>query len=581
MANSRIVLLPVYKGMVQVTIDKGYRWSDIEHLLLVGLCQSEYTISELMSHSNLPSEVLLEAIHRLMRVGWVEIYETEGRIAFRATLSGLAEADKESLTPMSREQTRKLHFVIDRLTNTVFRSRDFVLLNENSATRLMKERNVDSSLTLPSSIYDQDLPTVAELVEPLLSRDEEFVTYNEDKSEFKRDFYAKLVVTDDEIEGLPENAGAAFRSQVLASVRGAHSIKLNTYPSGNNKLHPIKTWPTCPIELDKEDICIGGKAHDELFDLLLRNARRRVVIHSTFIRYDALEKKLDIFAETVRHGAEIDILWDKGESNNAGKKLRECRKLISDRGLSKAVRIQPTSTGSHAKLLVADDGQGNFLAVLGSCNWLYSGFDSLDVSILLRNRKMVFDCLEVIERLIHRPRFHDAKLRADIVALRREIRPSEDNSGGSVQARLLSLGCHEEIIELARDTAQRNIFVASHKLGGPVETQMLIPLASAAEARSTDVSIYYQVQSGAAVGEAVRAALEEKYTGSVTMSIVRSAHAKLLCWDDDHVVITSLNWLSKDIDAQKQLSEVGLYVKGDGLANYVRESYLSGCKATI
>ena len=98
MTKSHIILLPVYKGVVQATIDKGHRWSDIEHLVLIGLCQNDYTITELECQSNLPSEVLLEAINRLMRAGWVEIKETENRIAFRATLFGLAEAVKVTLT---------------------------------------------------------------------------------------------------------------------------------------------------------------------------------------------------------------------------------------------------------------------------------------------------------------------------------------------------------------------------------------------------------------------------------------------------------------------------------------------------
>ena len=128
MANSQVILLPVYRGVIQATIDKGHRWSDIEHLVLIGLAQNDYTLSDLECQSNLPSEVLLEAINRLMRAGWVEINETADRITFRATSSGLVEADKDTLSSIPREHTRKLHFIVERLGNTVLSSRDCVLL---------------------------------------------------------------------------------------------------------------------------------------------------------------------------------------------------------------------------------------------------------------------------------------------------------------------------------------------------------------------------------------------------------------------------------------------------------------------
>mgnify|MGYP003627492753 FL=1 len=575
MANSQVILLPVYRGVIQATIDKGHRWSDIEHLVLIGLAQNDYTLSDLECQSNLPSEVLLEAINRLMRAGWVEINETADRITFRATSSGLVEADKDTLSSIPREHTRKLHFIVERLGNTVLSSRDCVLLKENKAKRLLAKNKDDPPLVLPVYVFDNDLPTYSEIVEPLLARDEEFVTYNSEKSWLSSDFYAKVIVTGEEIEGLPDNASASLKSLLLAAAGSVSTSKLNADVLDEIAVQSAEKWQECAIELDTKDLCIGGVAHEELFDRLLRNARRRVIIHSTFLGDKALARKLDVFADAVKQGAEIDILWDRAETNAAGKTLRVCRELIKGRGLENQVRVQPTSTGSHAKLLVADDGLGEYVAVVGSCNWLLTGFNSVEISVCFRDRQIVFDCLGILEKLIHRPRFRDVQLRADIVALRNQIKPLEEYQNSPVTARLLSNGCHEKSIELARDTAQRDIFIASHKLGGPVETQMLIPLVSAVKARGVDVNVYYQKQTGPAKGEAVRNALKEKYTNSFQLKQIDAAHAKFLCWDDDHVVITSLNWLSKDIDNQMSLGEVGVYLKGPGLAKYVKEAYLS------
>ena len=46
-------------------------------------------------------------------------------------------------------------------------------------------------------------------------------------------------------------------------------------------------------------------------------------------------------------------------------------------------------------------------------------------------------------------------------------------------------------------------------------------------------------------------------------------HAKLLAWDDDHVVVTSQNWLSADPGPADDRKEIGLYLHAAGAARRV------------
>jgi phosphatidylserine/phosphatidylglycerophosphate/cardiolipin synthase-like enzyme len=55
----------------------------------------------------------------------------------------------------------------------------------------------------------------------------------------------------------------------------------------------------------------------------------------------------------------------------------------------------------------------------------------------------------------------------------------------------------------------------------------------------------------------------------------RELHAKFLLWDDDHVVITSLNWSSADTRADAPQAEIGLYLNSTGLAADLRRRFLS------
>ena len=66
------VAVPVLQGTKKFVFDKGRPWTVIEHALLISVAQGAQSFSELQERSNLPRRVLVEAIVRLMRVGWVE-----------------------------------------------------------------------------------------------------------------------------------------------------------------------------------------------------------------------------------------------------------------------------------------------------------------------------------------------------------------------------------------------------------------------------------------------------------------------------------------------------------------------------
>ena len=54
----------------------------------------------------------------------------------------------------------------------------------------------------------------------------------------------------------------------------------------------------------------------------------------------------------------------------------------------------------------------------------------------------------------------------------------------------------------------------------------------------------------------------------------RELHGKFLLWDDDHVVVTSLNWSSADTRSDAPQAEIGLYIQSPGVAEDVRRRLL-------
>lgn len=54
-------------------------------------------------------------------------------------------------------------------------------------------------------------------------------------------------------------------------------------------------------------------------------------------------------------------------------------------------------------------------------------------------------------------------------------------------------------------------------------------------------------------------------------------HAKILTWDDDNAVITSLNWLSASTTGDNY-DEIGVYLRGDDVATRVKRSFIDYVK---
>jgi phosphatidylserine/phosphatidylglycerophosphate/cardiolipin synthase-like enzyme len=113
---------------------------------------------------------------------------------------------------------------------------------------------------------------------------------------------------------------------------------------------------------------------------------------------------MPLIVNAAHRGVRVDILWgeneDKPEALATRQLLGDARAKLAAISLENLVAIHPFSTYSHAKLLVADDGQtGRDVALVGSCNWLYSDFKSFEASVRLRDPDIVADVLDILSDL--------------------------------------------------------------------------------------------------------------------------------------------------------------------------------------
>jgi cardiolipin synthase A/B len=102
-----------------------------------------------------------------------------------------------------------------------------------------------------------------------------------------------------------------------------------------------------------------------------------------------------------------------------------------------------------------------------------------------------------------------------------------------------------------------------------------VPLIKAA-GRSVEAVICFSQRSGPVSRQDQRDLTAQAGAAGVRLVEIpkRELHGKVLLWDDDHLVVTSLNWSSADTRRDRPQAEIGVYINSPGLAADVRRRML-------
>jgi cardiolipin synthase len=574
------VAFPVLFGTLRLHLDKGRQWSVVEHLLLHALCEKPRTAAELAVEGNLPHRLVIEVVVRLMHSTWVELVVTREQIGFRATAFGRNVVKQDSLPAVSHRVSRKASFAIDKVSGTIFRSRDLTLYNPK---RLQELKTKDDVIILPAA-SEMPVRSPDEVIALLLDDDEQYRGIDPDGARLL-EWYAVVTVHGDSIEGLPSGAPKSLRDLIQGAAQGQPLAPLSAFPASAVDRATGRFGKALEIAFDRRGLIIGGDAHRRTLENTLRRARSWIVLHSTFVRADAFRTVLPLLGDAALRGARIDILWGKSSdpdgSNSTAAEVERCRGMLADGGIRERIRLHPFTTGSHAKLLLADDGRGQFTGIIGSCNWLYSGFESYDVSAQFSDPLMVAEIAGQLSVMADGGKGYWSELTRDLAGHAANLRRAPRPIGRRMQAALVLGADHNAYMQLARDNAGRRIVVASHRLGGSADTSILSPARAAVNAHHVEVTLYYGAASGPVDGFVAAGLVRAAGADGIQLRRIFEPrlHAKFLVWDDNHAVVTSQNWLSADPPDGSPHSEIGVFLSGAGIGRDIVErtrSALSG-----
>ena len=573
------VAVPVLHGRRRFYFDKGRRWSIIEHVLLDALTRKGSSAAGLADRANVPRRVAIEALIRLMRAGWVEMRGGKEGVTFFATFNGLKAAASEELPSVPRRLSRVMNFVVDQISGTVYRSRELSYYHEH----VVAERARKEAIVYIDRPSDQINTQVRPLVEALFLDDERFVSMDR-KGERLSERWSLIAVRDGKPEGLPARAPEELTSAIGQAAKAADESSTSGQPMRRTvavpRQHQAIVRPKNHfVDISGRDIILGGEEHREAFKRAILRARHRVIVHSTFVSVERFIDALPDIGVAHGRGVAIDILWGQNEMLEGVRSSREAVRCIQEvltaRGLDR-VRVHPFSTESHCKVIVSDVGLGDQIAaVVGSCNWLSSGFHSFEASIRLKGEGIVADVVDQLAELSRGAHGHWTELTNEMGALAADLRSRAKAIAGRAKAEVVIGGRHAELVRQARDESRKRMFVVSHRFGAAGTPAVLIPAMAAAHDRGVDVSVYYGTVSSSFGGaNAATATNMASQDGVVVRPILRPrVHAKLLSWDDDSVVVTSQNWLSSDPPENRPLQEIGVFAVAPGLARNMRSRF--------
>ncbi|HAO40083.1 MAG TPA: hypothetical protein DCR53_05890, partial [Afipia sp.] len=450
---SVVVAIPIRRVSTRAVIEKGRGWSALDEFVLWSLSREAMSATRLADDLDIPRRVILEIIVRMMRFRLLEAILIDGFPAFQTTAFGAAVVAGGSEIPTDKQRvTRNVSFVYDTITGTVFSRRDVAGKRAGVILSLRQKgidvRDVEVRGALPKTTPQENFARI----QKVLREDEKLLFFDGDTFVERQNEFMLIVVDGASMRNLPDRAPESLKQEIARVAASADRVRPVVVASHILE-EPEKVLPDpITVAFEADDLIFGGDAHRERLKRIFGRARRRIFLHSTFLRLGGFTRWIDEIRDAVRRGAKIDLFWGAGAPDNPNEKAflqaAEISKFVAaDELLRERVRIHLRSTGSHSKLIIADDGDEGYVAVVGSCNWLYTSFDRFELSCEFRDPRLIAEIAEAFGAMVARPGFKP-EIGTELYILARSLRRRPESTGNH-RARVIAGQAHEAILREA------------------------------------------------------------------------------------------------------------------------------------
>lgn len=570
---SVLVCLPIFRVSCRVWIDKGRTWSVVDELLLWALTRQSTTLAKLVEDSGLPHQIVVTAIARLMRFRLVEGQVGDETLLRVSDFGRQLVTSGDALPYYPKRYSRGASFVTERATGQVFSRVDVRYL---SRSKVLAERDAGADVRIidvvggaPPATHEAMLCRLGDVV--ARGWDEQIANIDGRTASMRDDELMVVRVLDGNFRDLPESASPQLRGIIQRAADRKKKGLAITVPYGGPRPPPCTPINPIACRFDPQDLVIGGAPQRAaLFDLF-GQADRRIILHSTFILASCFESLLEPIRAACARGVTVDILWGASSDDDAVERnaaeAATIAKIVREDALTRGrIRIRTTSTGSHAKVILADGTDGRWIAAVSSCNWLKSPFQAVDTTAILRDPRLVADVAEAMQRLVGRAGLSD-DIATEMAFVARDLRKLPVVEGDA-RVSIIAGDAHESIMRTASGAAAKRLVIGSHRLGSTARPGALLPSEHAASRPGMSPVILYSLPSGPLKKRHARQLREEAAQNGVRLVTAGKTllHGKFLAWDDHDFVVTSMNWASASADPDFAWGEIGVHIHAPGVA---------------
>lgn len=565
----KVAYVPVLKTGANYGTNIGRRWSVLEHMLLNELTTDRRTVDDLVVASGLRPRLVVEALINLVRSNFVEIRATDAELLFQATALGRKQSEKQEIDANQVPSDRWISLAFDQITGTWLRSDDLTLVHEHELPQRAR---------LMPTTYSSFDPLDGRLRDLLYLPPEETLRPEEVRLKKPSTPYAQVVLRHGVIEGLPTYVGEDLRQRVreyLADVEDEDGEE--------EFLREVVEETEFRSDLDPDALFVGGPAQLHVIQEALRSARTTAVIHSCFLGKSTIRALLPDLEAAAKRKVKVDLLWGlaQKDAGEIATKVGDANEILDELSSAyrKRVQLSPRSSGSHAKIIVYDDTKTEqWISVVGSCNFLSTDFDAIDVALRMRSPGMAVRLLAwlLTMQIPAAGSWPPVARRLDRAWSDARKRKQGGKETGSHGLKLAVDADHYALIRTARDVADTDIVVTCDLLGIAAETSAFVPLAEAASS-GVKVSMFYQRPSDLLESEGRVPTREDLKVRGLEIDVVEELHAKLLLWGHSDFVATSFNWLATSVDSTRSRGlEIGVHVVGPGPREWLKAKLMEG-----
>ncbi len=537
------------------------------------------TINEIAASLQIHGQIASSAMARLMQFGLVEIRLSPMPALATSDIGREFIRSGRALPERAQDREVGISLVFEKVGHSVLRNRDV------ATVPLSKLPQPGLAVAFPLKEPPETDDTLAQRVSDFMAgslRPGEWLCGVRAVSSVIEQRY--LVVELDGPNGLALPEGA---SEGLARALEA-TVKTGALPQATAS-RPSSAAPT-HTTFGADQFVVGFEEHLERFERIVGEASCDVFVLSTFVASqgdergkDRRERILRALDQAVGRGVRCHVFYGTSLDERAGNAvaIQELHQRLSAVRRSRGfVLLQRESVGSHAKVVAADDGQGGAVVLLGSCNWLSSPFSSVEVSAEIRESQSVAIVLDALRAIVSRLASASRSVEA-LSFMASELRRARSavSPAGTLTIRppaeltVVYADEHERLLRVAAHDASQSFVCCTNKVGATMVPALFNP-AEIAGRRVQDARVYFSRYTGPVKRRHV-AEHRDRLDGIVALVGVREPqlHAKFLTWDKDHVIVSSMNWGSQSGLASNRLDEIGLYLRGPGLAAGLLERF--------